>query len=220
MPDTDTCLLHLIRHAATESNLMKPPRLQGRTVNLPLTEEGRLQARCVAAVLADRALAAIYASGLHRAVETARCIARPHDLEVQCAEELVEVDVGRWEGKQWDEIERDDPEEYHRFMTSPDEYGYPGGESMSDVVRRVAPALEAMMSRHIGCEIAVVAHNVVNRAYIGSLLKIPLAAAREIPQNNGGMNLIRYRAGKIKVLSINAVLHLPPHRVGAPDPAH
>jgi alpha-ribazole phosphatase/probable phosphoglycerate mutase len=220
MPDADTCLLHLIRHAATESNLMKPPRLQGHTVNLPLTEEGRLQARCVAAVLADRAVAAVYASPLRRAVETARCIARPHDWEVQCAEALVEVDVGRWEGKQWDEIERDDPEEYHRFMTASDEYGYPGGESMSDVVRRVAPALEAMMARHIGCEIVVVAHNVVNRAYIGSLLKIPLAAAREIPQNNCGMNLIRYRAGKIKVLSINGVLHLPPHRVGEPGPAH
>ena len=43
-------------------------------------------------------------------------------------------------------------------------HGYPGGETMADVLSRVAPAIEGLMAEHPGQAIAAVGHNVVNKA--------------------------------------------------------
>jgi broad specificity phosphatase PhoE len=208
MTPDNTCLVHLIRHGATANNLMRPPRLQGNNGDHPLTEAGRRQAQQTAEALAERSIAAVYSSPLQRAVETAVAVAARHRLDVATLRELQEVDVGDWEGLQWDEIEASHAEDYERFMRDPGEHGYPGGETMRDVVARVAPALEALMARHVGEEIVVVAHNVVNRSYLGSLLGLSAADCRAVPQDNCGVNLIRYRDGRVRAVSINSVLHL------------
>jgi broad specificity phosphatase PhoE len=210
MPDLTTCTLYLIRHGATEHNLARPPRLQGRHTDAPLSAEGRRQAGATAALLARRPFTAIYSSPLRRARETASVVSRPHELPVSVIEPLIEVDVGEWEGQAWVEIALQDPERYQQFMTDPGNYGYPGGENMAQVVHRVARALEEIMCRHLGQEIVVVAHNVVNRCYLGHLLDMSQARARGIPQDNCGVNLIRYRDRAAHIVSINAVLHLEP----------
>src|SRR5690348_7545795 len=96
LPPADTCTMYLLRHGATENNLMKPPKLQGRGIDLPLSAEGRRQAECAARALEKQQLAAVYSSTLLRAKETAEIIARPHPLPVLTDARLVEVDVGRW----------------------------------------------------------------------------------------------------------------------------
>ncbi len=208
MSSPPCCFLYLIRHGATASNLMRPPRLQGHREDLSLSSEGRDQAERTASLLAERSLAAVYTSPLRRALETAEIIASPHGLNVQTVDSLSEVDVGSWEGMQWDEIERTDPQRYQRFMADPGVHGYPEGENMAQVLDRVAPAFEQLMKMHLGSQIAVVAHNVVNRTYLGHLLGLAPGGARGVPQNNGGLNLIRYRDGKVRPLTINSVLHL------------
>ena len=187
---------------------MRPARLQGHREDLSLSSEGRDQADRTASLLADRQLAAVYSSPLRRALETAQRVAGPHGLSVQTVDALIEVDVGNWEGMQWDEIERNDPQRYQRFMSDPGVHGYPEGENMTQVLDRVAPAFEQLMQAHLGSEIAVVAHNVVNRSYLGHLLGLATAGARGVPQDNGGLNLLRYRDGKVRPLTINSVLHL------------
>ncbi len=206
--NSKSCFLHLVRHGATANNLMRPPRLQGRREDLSLSTEGRDQAERTAAVLAERSLAAVVASPLRRATETAHIIAQPHGVDVKIVEALTEVDVGAWEGMQWDEIERTDPHTYRNFMTDPGVHGYPQGENTTQVLDRVAPAFERLMREYLGSEIAVVAHNVVIRTYLGHLLGVSSAKSRGVPQDNGGLNLIRYRDGRIRPLSINSVLHL------------
>ena len=62
------------------------------------------------------------------------------------------------------------------------EYPYPDGESFLDVQKRATPALDALLEKHRGQTIAVVAHNVVNRAYLAGKLHIPIQYARPIVQ--------------------------------------
>lgn len=205
---SDTCYLHLLRHGATVSNLMRPPRLQGKHVDLELSEEGREQAQQTALALAQRPLAAVYASPMRRALQTAEAVAALHRLSVQTVEELVEVDVGHWENLQWDEIERNDAENYRRYMEDPVRFGYPGGESLKQVAARVAPAFERLAEKHLGQEIVIVAHRVVNRTYLGYLMRLADFGAASVPQDNCAMNLLRAREGRIKPITINAVLHL------------
>lgn len=208
-PAPPTCWLYLVRHGATENNRARPPRLQGRRTDPPLSDEGLEQAQNTGRLLADCPIDAVYSSPLLRARQTAEAIAQPHGLEVQPVQGLIEVDVGDWEGRAWDEIERTDPEAYRAFMTDATVHPYLGGENLQTVLDRTAPTFEKLLAENLGRAIVAVAHNVVNRAYLAELLGLPLARYRWVPQDNCGVNLLRYRTGKVKVVTVNSVFHLP-----------
>ena len=207
-PAPDTCWLYLVRHGATDNNRAKPPRLQGRRTDPPLSDEGLGQARQTGEFLADSALDRVYSSPLLRARQTAEAIAEPHGLAVEVVKDLIEVDVGVWEGHDWDAIQRTDPEAYRGFMTDATVNPYLGGENLKTVLARAKPALERLMEENVGRLIVAVAHNVVNRAYLAELIGMPLARYRSIPQDNCGLTLLRYRRRRVKAVTINGVFHL------------
>lgn len=207
-PAADTCVMFLLRHGATDNNLMNPPKLQGSSVNLGLSAEGRRQASCAAAALVQQPLRACYSSPLLRARETAEIIASPHNLPVQTREPLIEVDVGRWEMRSWVDIEVEEPEAYRLFQEDPGQYGYAGGENLRQVQERAVPVFDELFRAHLGEQIVVVAHNVLNRAYLASVLELPLARARNLHQENCCLNILEYRRGKTKLVTLNAASHL------------
>jgi len=201
-------VLYLIRHGATESNESKPPRLQGRGIDGPLSAEGRRQAAAMAQWLASRGIDAVYSSPLCRARQTAEELARRCKLlapGVRIVEELIEADVGAWEGLSWEEVEGRDPEAYRLFTTDASIHPYLGGENFTQVLARTLPAMDRIMAENAGRRVAVVAHNVVNRAYLAHWMNIPLRLYRSIPQDNCGVNVLRFTDGKAKIVTINAV---------------
>lgn len=200
--------MYLIRHGATANNRAKPPRLQGRRTDPGLSDEGRLQAELTARFLSSAELKTVFSSPLLRAQQTAEAIAKPHGLDIVTVDDLIEADVGLWEGRSWAEIEKNDPEAYLAFMENGAENPYLGGETISTVQERSAPALEQLLAENIGSSIAAVAHNVVNRAWLTQLLGLPVSKYRNVPQDNCGVNLIRYRKGRVKAVTINGVFHL------------
>lgn len=205
---SDTCIMFLVRHAATINNVARPPRIQGVADNIGLSDEGRAQAESTARFLAEQKITRAFSSPLTRAVETATIICQPHSLTPTPVEPLREVDVGQWEGYSWLEIERDAPEAYRRFVTDPATHGYAGGENLTQVQERVLPAAEQLLQEHVGRGILVVGHNVVNRVLLATLLHVPLAKARGVDQDNCGVNILRFRNGQTKVLTVNAAFHL------------
>lgn len=207
-PAPNTCWLYLIRHGATDNNRAKPPRLQGRRTDPKLSAEGLEQAKRTGRFLADVPLSAVYSSPLSRARQTAEAVAEPHQLTVEEVPDLIEVDVGDWEGRAWDEIQRDNPEAYRNFMTDAGIHAYLGGETVATVLDRAGPALEKLMADNVGRTIAAVAHNIVNRTYLGKLIDLPVARYRSVPQDNCGVSLLRYRSGKVQAVTINGVFHL------------
>ncbi len=207
-PAPNTCLMYLVRHGATANNVAHPPRLQGARSAAELSGEGRVQAKAAAALLADRSIDAVYSSPLMRARQTAEIIAARVQRPLQVIQELIEVDVGDWEGRAWTEIQQSEPDAYRRFMDNPDEHPYAGGETLQQVRQRVVPVMAFLMQQNAGKAIVVVAHNVVNRVYLAGLMQLPLALARSIPQENGGINVIRGRAGEDKLITTNAAFHL------------
>ena len=197
-----TCLMFLVRHAATANNIAKPPKIQGVGDDIGLSEQGRHQAQRTAHFLADQNIDLAFSSPLQRAVETATLIAEPHQLTPSPVPPLHEVNVGRWEGKSWVDIEQEEPEAYHNFVTDPATHGYAGGENLTEVQQRVVPAFEELCQNHLGKILLVVGHNVVNRVLLATLLHVPLAKARGIDQDNCGVNIIRYREGQIKASAL------------------
>lgn len=200
----------LLRHGATALNRAVPYRIQGRLSDPPLDELGRRQARAAAAAVsgAGLRLVAVYTSPLRRAFETAQALAEPLGVAVIAQSDLIEADVGRWEGRTWAEVEAAEPGEFARFMADPGTVPYPGGESFLDVQRRVSPVLEGLAAEHRGQTIGVVAHNVVNRAVLARLLGVPIERARALRQSNGGINVLEDDGHGLRVAMLNVALHL------------
>lgn len=113
----------IIRHGESEGNAAKI--LQGRG-EYPLSETGRSQAAARAEALKaslaghspeTRAKTLLFSSPLARARETARIIAEKAGIPGPVfLEELIEMDLGIWTGKSWDQVKNDDPSLWAAFM--------------------------------------------------------------------------------------------------------
>jgi probable phosphoglycerate mutase len=128
-------MLVLVRHGRTGWNAER--RLAGRT-DVELDDLGRLQAVAVGRSLGE--VAEVRSSPLRRAIETARLLGTGRDLVVDPS--FVELDYGDAEGTRLDEL----PPEAWQAMREDPSRRFPNGESLDDVQRRVAPALDALFA--------------------------------------------------------------------------
>lgn len=200
--------LFLIRHGATSANEMRPYVLQGSELDYPLSAAGEAQAATVGNFLKYFKLAAVYSSPLCRAVQTATAIAERQGKTVETISALRECSVGRWEGLSWEIIRDQHPEEHARFFDNPVDVPHPGGESYGDVLKRARPAIDDLLNRHAGENVAIVAHNMLNRVVLAELAGIELRHARRLKQTNACINLLEVRDGTLSLVSLNSVLHL------------
>jgi broad specificity phosphatase PhoE len=143
----------LIRHAHTDP-LGK--RLAGRMPGIDLSADGRAQAEDLARRLAHTSLAAVYASPMERAVQTAQPIARSHDLDVTCAQGMGELDFGEWTGRAFEELET--LPGWRRFNAQRSTAPVPGGETALDVQNRIVRTLDELRLRHPQQTVAAVSH--------------------------------------------------------------
>ncbi|MGC1275820.1 MAG: histidine phosphatase family protein, partial [Planctomycetaceae bacterium] len=185
--------------------------LQGSMVDNPLSPTGERQAAAVAEFLKNVPVAAVYCSRLARAMQTAGAIARHQNLDPTPLDAIHEIDVGQWEGLSWAAIQERHRDSYDAFIASPGTVAYLGGESYAHVLTRAEPVFTALLQRHLGQTIVVVAHNVVNRAYLARLLGLDINLAKNIEQTNTCINVIEYDAEKNRatVATLNAAFHVP-----------
>jgi broad specificity phosphatase PhoE len=200
--------LYLVRHGATNANLARPPRLQGRHQNPPLAPLGIRQAELTRLLLAIQPIDACYTSPLLRAFQTATILAAPHDITPIIIDDLTECDVGEWEGLDWETIQKRDGERYRRYMSNPARFGYPGGESFAQVHERSARVFDSIWEKHAGQSVLVVSHHVVNRTYLAELLGLKVERAREVELANCGVSIIDRIGHRLKVTTLNASFHL------------
>jgi broad specificity phosphatase PhoE/ribonuclease HI len=147
--------LLLLRHGQTPLSVER--RYSGRG-NPALTELGERQARSAAAYLATRDdIAAIVASPLGRAQQTAGALAEKVGLEVSTLDELTETDFGDWEGLTFTEASERFPS-VHQQWRGDTSVAAPGGESFDAVLDRVTVARDKLVGAYSGSTIVVVSH--------------------------------------------------------------
>jgi len=134
----------LARHGETTSN--RERRFQGQ-LDVPLNDTGREQARALAASLRGEPIAALYASPLVRACETAEIVGAAIGLEPRLDDRFKEVDVGAWQTRLKDDIAREDPEVWAAFGAAGEDFRFPGGESLREQQERVIAALVDVTQR-------------------------------------------------------------------------
>lgn len=118
-------------------------------------------------------------SALERCRQTVDGLVRSgHDLPEPAVEAAFnEQNFGAWEGRTWDELERERDPHLDRFWKDPAGTSPPGGESFTAMAERVAGAIQRLDARHAGRDIVVVAHaGTVRAALIGALGIAPATA--------------------------------------------
>ncbi len=156
----------LARHAETSA----PDRFHGAESDIGLSDRGARQAEQLGRWLEAADATALYCSGLRRAVDTAVPIGRACGLEPHIIEALHERRIGPLSG-----VSREDgwatyAETKSHWMVGELEFTHPGGESFADIRRRVVPIFQELAERHRGATIIVVAHGVVIRVALTSLV--------------------------------------------------
>jgi probable phosphoglycerate mutase len=159
--------LLLIRHA--ESTWNAAGRWQGQG-DPPLSPRGREQARGLAGAVAGEGIAAVVASDLVRARETAEILADLLGLELEVEPRLRELDVGRWSGLSHAEIARRFPEELAGLRAGVSDVRPGGGETWEELRARARAAVLAIDRRHPGRRVAVVTHSGLLRVLAGQRL--------------------------------------------------
>ncbi len=198
----------LLRHGQTDHNANGI--MQG-TLDVPLNDLGRQQARYAAAWLQQEQVHGVYCSNLQRARLTAQPIADLHGCPLQIEPALGEMDVGAWQGLTYRQAEQQYPEQWQALMNEPMHTPRPGGESFADVYRRVIDWWQRVIEpARDGCY-CVVTHGVPVRSILAYALDIdPVDFGLRISLKNTGISTLEFDRAKGHWLthSINATCHL------------
>lgn len=132
--------LLLARHGQTNDNI-DPIRVQGFT-DTPLNDIGRRQAAQLAERVAGMGIASLWSSDLSRARETAEVVAAATGLTPRLDPRLREASRGRWEGRRFIDIARQEPDLYTAWLNAGDHFRFPAGESLLEQQERVSASLQ------------------------------------------------------------------------------
>jgi len=108
---------------------------------------------------------------MRRAVETAQVIAEACGLAIKTCPELHERRMGAMSGQSRSEGWPIYEATKEHWKAGRPEFTHDGGESFDAMQRRAFPAFRALLDRHMGQTIAIVAHGVVNRVLLCSMLE-------------------------------------------------
>ncbi|MEB3179694.1 MAG: histidine phosphatase family protein [Nostocaceae cyanobacterium] len=188
--------LLLVRHGETEWN--RQTRFQGQ-IDVPLNDNGRLQAQKAAEFLKDVALDFAVSSPMLRPKETAEIILQPHpDVTLEFDAGLREISHGLWEGKLETEIDQEFPGELERWRNTPAQVQMPEGENLQDVWERSVVAWQDIIKtaleqqRQLGL---VVAHDATNKTLLCYVLGLSPEKFWNFRQGNGAVTVIDYPQG-------------------------
>jgi probable phosphoglycerate mutase len=183
--------IFLVRHGATV--LTAEDRFAGAT-DVPLSDEGREQARRLSLRLQREPITAVYASTLGRTIETARLAVEPRDIPVIQRAGLREISHGRWEGLTRSEVDAKFPEEASAWEEDPFTFAPEGGESGLAVTARALPALIEIVRAHPGEHVLVVSHKATIRLLLSSLLGFDPRRYRDnLDQSPAALNIVDFK---------------------------
>ena len=194
-----------IRHGETLWNV--DSRIQGH-LDIGLNATGRWQAERLGMALKDEPIAAIYASDLSRAHDTALAVSRHTGVPVQPEPGLRERSFGEFEGRTFAEIEIECPEQARRWRQRDPTFTPAGGESLLMLEERVLSVAARLAAQHPGEQIALFAHGGVMDILYRAATRLDLQAARTWALGNTAVNRLLWSPEGFSLVGWADVQHL------------
>jgi alpha-ribazole phosphatase len=182
--------VYLARHGQVEG--FDSGVYNGQT-DVPITEQGRAQMHSLLKRTRGNGIRALYCSDLARTVEGAEILGQGLSLTYETLPGLRERNFGEWEGLTYEEIGNKYPELFQSWQKDVTGLQPPGGgESSYDLSERVMKTYEALLEKHAGERILVMAHGGVNRIILAHALKLEIRRIFRMDQGFGCLNIIDY----------------------------
>ncbi len=124
----------LLRHGATEA----AAGMCVGQLDTPLSRSGRIAVIATGQRWPEPFPQRLFCSDLQRARQTAALLIGNRNFEPVTDPRLREINLGAWQGRQWDDIHRSEPEQLARWGEDWLTYAPPGGETAMQLYRRVA----------------------------------------------------------------------------------
>ena len=153
-----------------------------------LSSNGRNQIKSLLSYFNNKKIDLILTSPRNRAKETATIINIGLRAKVIINDRLREINFGKWDGKDFEEIKREFSEDVNQFLNHVDVFQFPEGESIKGFCKNVDQAWENLKAIYEHQSIIIVSHCVwikaVLRNYYGENFlvsgKVPHAGLFEV----------------------------------------
>lgn len=147
--------VHLMRHGEVEN----PDHIVYADLQqFGLSRNGEAQAREAAGYLADCPIRAVLSSPLTRAIQTARAIAAPHEIDIEIVDDLIEFGLSaRWRGLRWEELDDRFPGEVAAYLEHPWDLPF-SPESLEEMADRMETAIVSRQLANSNGDLVVVSH--------------------------------------------------------------
>jgi alpha-ribazole phosphatase len=192
--------VYLVRHGSVVG--AETRRFIGH-LDVPLSPLGIAQLDGLARRLKDVAFDAIYCSDLQRTRQSAEILAAPHELTPVRDPALREFAMGEWDGLTAEQIRAHDRRAFEAWMADVGRFQFPGGESLPDLIARAVPAFEAVVARHAGGTVAVVAHGGSNRAILCHALGLGPERLLALGQDYAALSVLERVSGRWTLRLLN-----------------
>ncbi|KMJ44025.1 alpha-ribazole phosphatase [Xenorhabdus khoisanae] len=189
--------IFLVRHGQTQANI--DGVFCGKT-DLPLTEVGVKQAQQLAIALKNITFQSVHCSKKQRAHQTAQIIS---SSGIQNDSRLNELDFGAWELRHHENIAKEDPQAWSRWLVDWQQGCPPEGESFRHFAERVKEYTEELRSDAVSVNRLIVAHQGVLGLLLAGLLKLPVTAMWSFPFQQGTYSIVDNHAGFIILRAFN-----------------
>lgn len=182
--------IYLVRHGESQWNILK--RMQGQN-DIPLTQNGIIQANLIGNRLINEKIDKIYSSDLSRALNTAKIIGEKLNISVTPMKEFREIKFGPWEGINNEKILEDYYDEFIIWQTEPEKLKLKGAESIKEVQLRAMKGINKIINDEKYENILIVSHGVTLKTIILGLLDMSLVYFKNFTLNNVGLTIIENR---------------------------
>lgn len=199
----------LLRHGETAHTVEK--RFSGfGGVDPALSSLGEQQAAAAAErLVAFGGIDAVVSSPMRRARQTADAAASVLGLDVREVEGFRECAFGEWEGLTFGEVREGWPGELAAWLADPT-VAPPGGESFSDVRRRVLVARDKLLARYAASSVLVVSHVTPIKVLVSDALGAPAAAMYRMEMTPASLTEVHwYPGGQASLRRFNDASHVP-----------
>lgn len=183
----DFCRLVLLRH---------PELAPGHTDIVvgsgaaPLSRRGLERAAHWSRDLGSLELDAVFAADVSQCADAATVLAHARGLEVRPEARLRDQDMGRWQGRAWNDVAAQEPEAMREFFAQFGEAVAPGGESLGAAIERVLQWWQETAPRALGQTVAVVLAGNLISGFTTAMLGMRLSRAVSLSLPHGALGVL------------------------------
>lgn len=194
-------LLLLIRHG--ENDYVKTGKMAGRIPGVHLNEKGQKQAQALGEALRDVPIKAIISSPLERALETAAPIAESHQINIVQEPDLMDTNIGKWQGKSWKLLAL--KKEWKIVQNAPSRFRFPEGESFPECQLRIVNVLERAIQKHNKPQdiVAMVFHADPIKLAVAHFLGMPLDHFQRLGCDTGSLTALHAGEAGAHLVKLN-----------------